>query len=134
MIKMIRKCVLVMCITMLVLGNTVYAEAATDTTIVQPYYTYILAVTNELEISGSKALIDAKVTSQKKSDLSIEIKLQKKSGTTWTTIKTWSANKDGAFSLTISKEQTISNGTYRLYSTFCAGNETKIDISETWTK
>lgn len=134
MIKMIRKLALLMCIIMLVLGNTFYVEAAADTTIIQPYYTYILTVTNELEISGSQALIDAKVTSQKKSDLSIEIKLQKKSGTTWTTIKTWSTNKDGAFILTLSKEQAISSGTYRLYTTFCAGSETKIDISKTRTK
>ena len=87
-----------------------------------------------MEITGDQALMDTQIAAKKSSNLSITMKLQKKSGTTWTTVNTWSTSKEGVYSLSLSKTYTISSGTYRLYSTVSAGDETKVLISNSQTR
>lgn len=132
--KRIRQYTLLICLVLVTLGNTFYVEAAVGTDVIQPYYTYILSAANELEITGDQALMDTQIAAKKSSNLSITMKLQKKSGTTWTTVNTWSTSKEGVYSLSLSKTYTISSGTYRLYSTVSAGDETKVLISNSQTR
>lgn len=88
-----------------------------------PYSTIGTAYAS-LTISGSTANCYSKLTAQKSSSLKIKMTLQKKSGSTWSNVQSWSTSKTGT-SLTLSKTKTVtSGGTYRLKVTFTAGSET----------
>ncbi|MBQ8063244.1 MAG: hypothetical protein IJ230_04830 [Clostridia bacterium] len=87
-------------------------------------YAVIRSNSASVSVSGTKASCFAKLTSQSSAALSIKMTLQKKSGSTWSNVQSWSASKTGT-SLTLSKTKTVtSGGSYRLKVTFTAGSET----------
>ena len=77
-----------------------------------------------IRISGKTATCTVTLTSQSVASLKVKMVLQKKSGSTWNNVQTWSGSKTGS-SLTLSKTKSVtSGGTYRLKVTFTAGSET----------
>lgn len=128
-----KKIILIIGVVLLASNNIVYAEAATDTGIVQPYYTTISSAEADISNNSGVLTLDTKLVAKQKSNLSITMKLQKKSGTSWTTIKTWNASKSSAYSLSINETYTVSRGTYRIASTLSTGTETTTVYSATIT-
>lgn len=130
-----KQLILTLCLILCVFGNTVYVDAATqDSAIAQPLYTSIQTASAALSISGTTATATTCVTAKSQCTIIIHMNLQKKSGTTWTTIRTWSSTKMNAYSLNMSQTYTVSSGTYRIYSTVTAGGETAYVTSPTKTK
>ena len=78
-----------------------------------PMFVNIGSTSAELTISGSTANCVGEVWAYStSSSCTISMKLQKKNGSSWTTLKTWS--DDGNGSATMSESYTISSGTYRV--------------------
>lgn len=87
-------------------------------------YTVIRSKSASVSVSGTTASCYAKLTAQSSATLTIKMTLQKKSGSTWSNVQSWTASKTGT-SLTMSKTKTVtSGGTYRMKATFTAGSET----------
>lgn len=87
-------------------------------------YTVIRSKSASVSVSGTTASCYAKLTSQSSATLTIKMTLQKKSGSTWSNVQSWTASKTGT-SLTMSKTKSVtSGGTYRLKVVFTAGSET----------
>lgn len=92
-----------------------------------PYVT-IRSTDASIKVSGTTATCYAKVTSQKSASLKLKMVLQKKSGSTWSTVETWNSSKTGT-SLSSTNTKTVSSGgTYRLKVTFTAGAESTTQI------
>lgn len=68
-----------------------------------------------LSISGGTAKSGVTVSGKKISKISVTMKLQKKSTSGWTSIKTWKASKEGS-TFSISRDASVSKGTYRTYA------------------
>ena len=129
-----RKCLILICIMLLVANNSIYADAATNVEGVQPFYTNILSVTADVVNENGELALQTKIITRYKSELSITAKLQKKSGTSWTTVKTWNSSKTSAMSLTISESYVASKGTYRLMSTASATRETNTETKTVYSQ
>lgn len=81
---------------------------------VQPFS--LNAVTSpSLSISSGTAKYGVSVYGAGLSNISVTVKLQKKTSSGWTSVKSWSASKAGA-SLSVIKSTSISKGTYRTYA------------------
>lgn len=90
----------------------------------QTRYAVIRSKTAAINISGTTATCYAKLTAQSSVTLSIKMTLQKKSGSTWSNVQSWTSTKTGT-SLTMTKTKAVSSGvSYRLKVTFTAGSET----------
>ncbi len=131
--KKIRVFLLLFCFIILGVNNTIYAEAETNIDIIQPRYAYIKNHSATLTISNNQANAATRVTSLKACDLSITMKLQKKSGSSWITVKTWTTSKENATILTLNKTYAVGSGTYRVYSTVSAAGEKAYPTSLTVT-
>ena len=108
-------------------GTVAFAETddSTDTEIVYRYST-ISTNSSKLTISGITATCSATLTAQYSTTLKIKMELQKKSSGSYSTIQTWSSSRTGTM-LSFSKSRTINPlSTYRLKTTFTAGNETVV--------
>ena len=130
--KSIKRFLLV-CLLAISVCNPIYTEAATSSDMITPYYVNIQNAEAFLTLNGSQAIAETKIYTKKKLDISITMKLQKKSGSSWTTVKTWTESKKDSVILNVNKTYTISSGTYRIYSTVSAGTETITLISSTKT-
>lgn len=98
-------------------------EEPVEPTVPPTRYAVIRSKSASISISGTTASCFAKLTAQSSAALSIKMTLQKKSGSTWSNVQSWSASKSGT-SLTLSKTKAVtSGGTYRLKVTFTAGSE-----------
>lgn len=91
---------------------------------IQPLYVDTRKVDVGLSISNGTATGYTSVDTLKKCDISITMKLQKKTGEYWLTIKTWEISKTNALSLEITKNYTIPSGTYRIQSKVVSGEDT----------
>lgn len=99
-------------------------EQSNQTSGIGVRYVTIDAPYSSISVSGSTASCYSKLTAKKSVALKIKMTLQKKSGTTWSNVQSWSASKNGT-SLTLSKTKSVaSGGTYRLKVVFTAGSET----------
>lgn len=127
------KCFLLVCIIWSTLNCSRYVEAAVNENEICPFFTTISKATARLENSDGSFTLETQVIAKKTSDLSIVMNLQRKSGTTWTTIKTWSGSKDNANVLKLNKTYSASKGTYRISATVSAGGEKTTVTSETRT-
>lgn len=77
-----------------------------------------------INISNGTATCKATMTAKKSTSLKITMILQKKSGTAWINVETWTASKTGT-SVSMVKTKAIStNSSYRIKVTFVAGGET----------
>ena len=93
--------------------------SASDIPIITPQYTYINSASSLLTISDGTATIKGSVQKTPSGkNISLTCTLQKKSGSTWTKIKSWSDSSSTAPSVYISQKYTVSKGEYRVKATY----------------
>jgi len=81
-------------------------------------YVYAIQASADIGISSGTAIATARIyTSSKSNSIDLTLKLQKKSASSWSTVKTWTASSNNT-SLHLSKSKAISQGTYRVYAKF----------------
>ncbi len=118
-------------LSVLCLGFTTFANepipTSDDETITR--YQVIGSHTSGVHISGITAICSAGLGAKYSTNLSIVMELQKLSSGSYSTIKTWSTSRTGT-SVELEGRKTINIfSTYRLKTTFTAGNETVIVYS-----
>ena len=108
---------------MSIFGISFSAEA--DTADEEPTrYSVISANSYNIYISGLKATCSGSLTAQYSTTVKIKLELQKKSGGTYSTIKTWSDSRTGV-TISLDGSKIINPlSDYRLKATFTAGSET----------
>lgn len=113
-------------------GLTVYAnepESENDDAVIYRYQV-ISDNTSGIHISGVTAICSAVLGAKYSTNLSITMELQKLSSGSYSTIKTWSKTNPNTTSLGIEGTRLINVlSTYRLKTTFTAGNETVVVYS-----
>lgn len=132
-----KKLVMVMLIMAIALTNGyhVSAESIEDNTeIVSPLYENAKDGNVTLNIADSTATCKAYIKAYRKIDLSITMYLQKKSGTTWVNVKTWEKTEEDVANLSLTKNYTVSKGTYRVRAIMKAGTEIITKTSKSCTK
>lgn len=102
-------------------------------TIVQPFYEDTKKADVTLSITDGVVTATTNVTTLRKCDISITMKLQKKSGDYWLTIKTWTGSATSATGLKLSKTYNVPSGSYRVSSTIVSGADTITKNSATKT-
>lgn len=117
-------------------ANVKHVKAATagGGEVVSPLLEIINNATASLAINGSTASVQSTVVTYSKCDIEITMRLRKKSGVEWVTVKTWTKSADNVRTLSMSKEYTVSSGTYKLFSTIDAGGERLTCTSPSKTK
>lgn len=87
-----------------------------------------------MSISGKTAYVDAEAQGKSNvSKIKLTVTLQKKSGSSWSTVKTWTDTESSDY-IYISEEKSVSSGTYRVKVTAVFnGSETVTTYSETET-
>ncbi|MDR0949206.1 MAG: hypothetical protein LBM69_06805 [Lachnospiraceae bacterium] len=139
--------VIIMVVTASTGFSTVYA--ATDSlppslsrsgVAISPFYTYAYTVEADLSISGTTATVYVSLDGNSSANsVNVAYSLQKKSGSSWSTVKTWTASSSGRFLNAQSSYSSLTAGTqYRAYATFTVtgtngGTETITDYSATHT-
>lgn len=130
--------------TALTCVTPVYAASVGQKTgsgmIITPKYTYAHSVTTELSITGTTAsvYVGLKGNSMIKS-ISVTYSLQKKSGTSWQSVKSWTASKSAAYIDCSNTYSPLTKGAqYRVYATFKVTGtdgktETITDYTSTYT-
>lgn len=90
---------------------------------IQPYWNNTAVISANINITGNTATVKASVAAKQTSRIATEMSLQKKNGSSWTTVRTWlSWTTDLSYSRT--ESHTLqSGGTYRAYATFDVGGE-----------
>ena len=118
-------------ISVLYIGFTSFAnnpESTSDDKIIVRYQV-ISNLNAGIHINGITAICEAGMSAKYSTNLSITMELQKLSSGSYSTIKTWSDSRTGT-SLGIEGTRLINLlNTYRLKTTFTAGNETVITYS-----
>lgn len=105
-------------------GFSALADGSEDTIPVR--YSVIDSHTSRIKISGVTATCTASLTSSYSTSLTIKMELQKKKSGSYSTIKTWTDSRTGIV-LSAEHKRTINAlATYRLKTTFKAGNETAV--------
>ncbi|MCI8483636.1 MAG: hypothetical protein HFH41_04770 [Lachnospiraceae bacterium] len=90
---------------------------------VQPYYVNAANIAAALKIDGNTAYCNAEVGAKKVCALKITMRLQRKNGDSWYTVKSWSSSKTaGGLDLTGSYTL-VTRGSYRVYAIFDVGGE-----------
>ena len=117
---------LFMCSTVTMAPATAKAEELPE---IMPCYTTIDTYSRSIVISGITAHCSAMLTAETSTSLKIVMQLQKKSGSTYSTVKTWTKTGTGT-SISDSQSKTISLlYDYRLRVAFTAGKETVVVFS-----
>ncbi len=116
---------IVMALVMLMSVFGISFSATADTADDEPTrYTVISSNSYGISISGLKATCTGALTASYSTTIKIKLELQKKSGGTYSTIKTWQDSKTGR-SIALSGSKIINPlSDYRLKATFTAGSET----------
>lgn len=118
--------------SVLCLGFSAFASESGNTSDDEIIYRYkvIGSHTSGLHISGITANCSAALGAMYSTNLSITMELQKLSSGSFSTIKTWSKTNPNTTSLGIAETKLINLlSTYRLKTTFTAGNETVVVYS-----
>ncbi len=121
----------VVVISAMSIGFSVSANEAGNTNDDEIIYRYqvISSNTSGLHISGITANCMGALSAKYSTNLSITLELQKLNSGTYSTIKTWTTSKTGT-SLELEGSRLINVlSTYRLKTTFTAGNETVVVYS-----
>lgn len=138
---MFKKFAAVLCAFCMLVGAGTNAMAVTEVPAnqvsaieIQPRYTYADHVEAFLSISGKTAYVDAEAQGKSNvSKIKLTVTLQKKSGSSWSTVKTWT-DTDSSDYVYVSEERSVSSGTYRVKATAVFnGSETVTTYSETET-
>lgn len=133
MIKKTISVLLVLTMTLLILciGFTSFANETSTTINDEPILRYkvISSHSSGVHISGVTAYCVADLCAMYSTNLSITMELQKLSSGSYSTIKTWTDSRTGT-SLGLEGTRLINVlSTYRLKTTFTAGNETVVVYS-----
>lgn len=128
--KTIKLSILFLCFILFAFIPNTYVNAAVGDELISPLLSTINSTTAFLTLSNKQATATTKVITKKTCDITITMKLQKKSGSSWTTIKTWKETKKNTALFSLVKTYTVSSGTYRVYSSVTAGNESNTAISD----
>ncbi len=111
-----------MAVSVFGISSNVFADDSEEPT----RYSVIATDTAAIRISGITANCSASLSASYSTSLKIKMELQKKKSGSYSTIKTWSDSRTGTV-LGISGSKTINPlSTYRLKTTFTAGNETVV--------
>lgn len=138
---MFKKFAAVLCAFCMLVGAGTNAMAVTEVSAnqvsaieIQPRYTYADHVDAFLSISGKTAYVDAEAQGKSNvSKIKLTVTLQKKSGSSWSTVKTWT-DTDSSDYVYVSEERSVSSGTYRVKATAVFnGSETVTTYSDTET-
>lgn len=134
MIKKTTSVLLVLTMTLLILciGFTSFANETSTIINDEPILRYkvISSHTSGIHISGITATCSAALSAMYSTNLSITMELQKLSSGSYSTIKTWSKTNPNITSIGIEGTRLINVlSTYRLKTTFTAGNETVVVYS-----
>lgn len=109
---------MMVCLTLLVIygsmGNIGFALANKPEDVVSPQYTHTRKVVAQLSIDSSgRATCTGKVgVYDKESTVALTVKLLKKNGNSWTSIKSWSDSGSGNIDFSLSRNYTVEHGTY----------------------
>lgn len=109
---------MMVCLTLLVsygsMGNIGFASANKPEDVVSPQYTHTRKVVAQLSIDSSgRATCTGKVgVYDKESTVALTVKLLKKDGSSWTSIKSWSDSGSGNIDFSLSRNYTVEHGTY----------------------
>lgn len=101
---------------------------------VELMYVIVRDKSARLSMLDGKADCVATISTKKKSNISITMYLQKKSGSTWSNVKTWEKTAKDVMALSLTKNYTVSKGTYRVKAVMKAGSETVTETSTSCTK
>ena len=89
---------------------------------IQPRYTYADYVDAYLDVSGGTAYVDAEAAGKSNvNSIRMTVTLQKKSGSSWTSVRSWTESDSSDF-VSLSKEASVSSGTYRVRVTATFNN------------
>ena len=117
---MVKKVLCLVLGLLLFLGNTV----ALAETRISPKYVNTDIVTANLSISSKGvATCSGTVSPSGKYESTISVNLQKKNGSSWSTIKTWTGSGSTLMGCSASGTYTVSRGTYRVYVCGYVGTE-----------
>lgn len=109
-----------------VCANTVFAAESPDEEQIMPLYEDIQSYSAAITISGVTANCSVRVNAQSRSYIKIVMELQKKSGSSYSTVETWTGSTTST-GYSMSKSKTINRlSTYRLKATITVGSETII--------
>ena len=115
--------ILAIAFTIVVKFVDVQPTGASNTDIITPLLDVISVVTPTLTITGNQAKAVTSVYTRKNCKISLSMKLQKKSGSEWKTVKTWSTSNENTTILRLSQTYSIDAGSYRVYSVVIADGE-----------
>ena len=88
-------------------------------------YDEVLTITASLSFSGNTAISGGAVTPQKNGvHSSVTVRLQRWTGSGWSTLGTWYGNGSTLIGASASGSMTIDSGTYRTWVTGTCGGET----------
>ena len=143
--KAVLLAVVVMVVSVSTCLSTAYAASGKEITrgqdiVITPRYIYAGFVETNLSISGKTAevYISLDGNSSAKS-VSVTYSLQRKSGSSWSTVKSWSASSNTRYiNVQSSYSSLVSGAQYRVYATFTVTGkdgkkETITDYSSTYT-
>ena len=101
----------------------VQAAQAAGGELVQPRYVNTAAIAADLVISGSTAHCLADVTAKRTCHINVKMRLQRKDGSSWSTVCSWVGAADGV-TKTLSQTFSLSTrGSYRVNAEFNVGGE-----------
>lgn len=110
--------VILILVMIMTLATQAFA-ALPDETIISPQYTYIKVLTADLSIDESTGVSTSRATCYAASGCTVEVecKLQRYTGSVWTTLKTWTST--GSRYASVTQDWAVSSGyTYRVYATY----------------
>lgn len=93
-------------------------QAAVREDAITPFYMYTTKVSASLTIdeNGTARCSGSIRVRSNDSSVSITVRLQKKSGSTWMPVKTWYGDSDGGkYLVSLSNNHAVASGTYRVY-------------------
>lgn len=131
----IRIFALLMASLILCSSNTVYARSynpVVESTFksIKPRYVNIVHAISTLSIRGTRATLSANITTRNSVNTRVKMQLQKKSGATWSTVKTWNNSYIRKKFINFEKSYTvIKGGTYRITTVFTTGGESQTSYS-----
>ena len=122
-------------VTVVMNTNDVYAYSETSNEEdIMPMYVTIQNTSTSLTSTDSGVCCKASKITKAKTDIKITMRLQKQSGTSWSTVKIWTSSGSSVTSLILTKNYTVTSGTYRVKATMEAGSESQTVISKSCTK
>lgn len=100
---------------------------------IQPYYENAASIAAVLSINGSTAYCTAEVAAKKVTSIKVTMRLQRKNGSSWYTVKSWSESTTSSGKVMSKSYTLVTRGSYRVYAIFDVGGESLTYTSPTKT-